>query len=365
MSKSRSKSPSEITPLQTHSRLFRPLNEEETYSYSNSHSPERMLQSVKEPSPPIERTRERYSFSSDSVLLASVAALSRIGLNLKLCGRDLMNTMKIAMDSVAKYYRGNDTIMRNLNQNKENFENQLQELLQTVYKINSTQPSHSTPVQVADRQYSPTSTNSKGKGLLESINLTTSMKFSKEDVVSHNALAQSCLSPLLSGDLVGEGTKTKIKSLSPYRDILPDVSSLKDENKRLVQEYSNIVKVARKLETKAEERKRNLKEVFAILTEKDNELKKLKTQEQVDTHTNYIEVEDTIKAIENKLEDKYAVLQSRLYQKENRVKELEEKVSRLNNRREFTKIRSPTSASPENMHDLSSPVYKGKTTLIF
>jgi len=64
-----------------------------------------------------------------------------------------------------------------------------------------------------------------------------------------------------------------VKKQGSHADILPKFMELSENNDRLAKDNAKLVKVAQKLEQKANERKNNLKKLFDLIAEKEKELK--------------------------------------------------------------------------------------------
>lgn len=69
-----------------------------------------------------------------------------------------------------------------------------------------------------------------------------------------------------------------IKKQPTSIELLPKIQELAEHNDRLAKDNATLVKVAKKLDQKVEERKKNLKKMFEVLTEKEKELNFYKAQ---------------------------------------------------------------------------------------
>ena len=63
-----------------------------------------------------------------------------------------------------------------------------------------------------------------------------------------------------------------IKSKELVKSLLAKLKDLSNENLKILKENQNLTKVNKKLDTKASDRKKTLKQLYALLTEKDKEL---------------------------------------------------------------------------------------------
>jgi len=127
----------------------------------------------------------------------------------------------------------------------------------------------------------------------------------------------------------------KPKSQSPIR-VSPDSKNFKETNEYLILENVKLTKLVKKLETKTQERKKNLKELFKLVTEKDNELKQMKAKAKIESSLYMVKVEEIFKLAEEKLKEKYLTLQNNLIQKEAKLQNIESEVSRIFTHRGFT-----------------------------
>lgn len=103
--------------------------------------------------------------------------------------------------------------------------------------------------------------------------------------------------------------------------------ALLKENQELKREFEKLVKVSQKLEQKAEERKKSLKQLFDILTEKEKELAAIKSGDLKEKAFEKIKQQISI-GIET-FEKGFVRLQNQLQQKELELSNLEQVVSGL------------------------------------
>ncbi len=142
-----------------------------------------------------------------------------------------------------------------------------------------------------------------------------------------STLAMSRSEPFIFKDSPALQTDFKPKSLSPTRtnsDVRTNII-----NTDLIAENIKLNKLVIKLENKALERKNSLKEVFKLLSEKENELTQLKTNAKIEASLYKIKVEEVFKLAEEKLKDKYSILNDKLNQKEKKIADLEREINRI------------------------------------
>jgi len=148
-------------------------------------------------------------------------------------------------------------------------------------------------------------------------------------------LTPSRSEPFLFRDNSSTNQDKKPKSQSPVRG--------SSENKYydgthdyLILENVKLTKLVKKLEIKTQERKNNLKELFKLVNEKDNELNQLKTQAKIESSVYMVQVAEIFKLAEEKLKEKYLTLHKSLVQKETKLQNLESEISKICTHRGFT-----------------------------
>ena len=115
-------------------------------------------------------------------------------------------------------------------------------------------------------------------------------------------------------------------------DLLQKVQELTEHNDRLAKDNTKLVKVAKKLEQKAEERKKNLKKLFELMAEKEKELGFYKNNynKSTDTSSQVVKkLEDSIQDTSNELLKRYEKIAKIVQEKEQVLQYLEESISRV------------------------------------
>lgn len=125
-----------------------------------------------------------------------------------------------------------------------------------------------------------------------------------------------------------DSSKLKRKSESRLKDS-PRLKGFKTQNEQLIQENSNLNRLVKKLQSKAEERKKNLKEMFGLLTEKDIELSSYKSKGKEGSETSTKKVGEIIKRVQEKLGKRYVSLHKKVEEKEKKIQALEEDLVKL------------------------------------
>ena len=142
----------------------------------------------------------------------------------------------------------------------------------------------------------------------------------KVDNASATTLAQSPLDFFLQKQEALENSKIRSRSHSPNRIGFQEVKTLEDQNRTLAQENDNLVKATKKLKSKADERKANIRELYTLLNMKDSELSSYKNKGQDDTIR---KVEELFKLAESRLEKDFLSLEKKLNYKEAKIQALE------------------------------------------
>ena len=115
-------------------------------------------------------------------------------------------------------------------------------------------------------------------------------------------------------------------------DLLQKVQELTEHNDRLAKDNTKLVKVAKKLEQKAEERKKNLKKLFELMAEKEKELGFYKNNYNKSTDASpqvVKKLEDSIQNTSNELLKRYEMIARSVQDKEQVLRNLEESISRV------------------------------------
>lgn len=115
-------------------------------------------------------------------------------------------------------------------------------------------------------------------------------------------------------------------------DLMPKVQELSEHNDRLAKDNAKLVKLAKKLEQKAVERKSNLKKLFDLMEEKEKELNYYKlNNKETPKNLNQVskQVEEFVNHKQNEMKKQYENLVKVLNEKEESLSYLEDFVSKV------------------------------------
>lgn len=133
--------------------------------------------------------------------------------------------------------------------------------------------------------------------------------------------------------LKDENSRLKLKSPSSG-DLAVKFQELKHANAALVEENTKLANAARKFEKKSQERKKNLKQLFELLQEKDREITYYKNNAMpLDSQDGRLDEHVRAKLIE--LETQYAALEQELQKKDNELAQMNNLFGRITSERGF------------------------------
>ena len=139
------------------------------------------------------------------------------------------------------------------------------------------------------------------------------------------------------------------------------IKELQEQNESLVQDKLKLGRIIKKLEKKAEERKKNLKQLFELLTEREKELEKLKDATvYASVKGRPVQVEDLIRSREKDMQAKLQQIEYRLKIKENELNDLYEAFEVLSAR-----VRMPLHTEKELERMLTGPTSSTRDLVIF
>jgi len=122
-----------------------------------------------------------------------------------------------------------------------------------------------------------------------------------------------------------------VKKQPNTTDLIPKVQELSEHNDRLAKDNAKLVKLAKKLEQKAIERKGNLKKLFDLMEEKERELKYYKANSANGATAVNIskQVEQLVAQKQNEMKKQYEKLAKALNEKEESLSHLEDFVTKM------------------------------------
>lgn len=112
-------------------------------------------------------------------------------------------------------------------------------------------------------------------------------------------------------------------------ELIPKLQALNDHNEKLSKDNAKLVKVAKKLENKASERKETIRKLYDMISEKEREINLYKNNNSSVLPHFVKQMETSIYQVESEMIIKYEKLRKDLQSKEKEISNLEELFSRF------------------------------------